>query len=384
MNFIKKHIKSKISVFLIISVTSLIFISLTLTNNTKTVDKNKGNEKDKVVLPITVINAKSSDYPAIITLLGEVQPVKESFLKSQVSGKVNYVSENLKRGVIVKKGELLISIENSLYRSRVAQYELQLASAKLSLLKEKKEANEAVKNWENSGLKGKADPLLLRKPQLLVAEKEVSSAKAVLLSAEKEFSHCNIRAPFDGLIVKNSVNSGDSISEGQEIFLIYGIKKAEIAVNLNSKQWSKLPTDLRSINSKIIDDQQNMWDAKIVREGMRIVPESRLRELFLEVKNPLNQNPPLLFGAFLSVKLTGKNISDLLELPESALTKSGKIWYVVDNLLSSYNAKPVFYQKGKVFVHPPKDMKNVSIAISPNSSFINGLRVLPTVKGGKS
>jgi hypothetical protein len=43
-------------------------------------------------------------------------------------------------------------------------------------------------------------------------------------------------------------------------------------------------------------------------------------------------------------------------------------------------AKPLFYEKGKVFVRPPSGNKKVNVAISPNSSFISGLAVKPMVR----
>jgi RND family efflux transporter MFP subunit len=333
-NSLKKYINTRTFVFILVTVIAVLLISVFLSKSESSVEK---KTDEKITLPVSVIEVKPGDYHSKIKLLGEVKPQKQSFLKSQVTGKIIFISEKLKKGVLVKKGELLVSVESSSYRSVVAQHELQLANAKFTLLKEKVEVEEAFRNWQNSGLKGKADPLTLRKPQLLIAKKEVKSAEALLKSAKKDLSYCHIRSPYDGLIVKKSINIGESLNAGEEIFLIFGIEKAIITVNLNKNQWVKLPMDYRKVKVKLFNgDSERGWTALIVREGNRIVPESRLRQLFMEVKEPLSLSPPLLLGSFLSAELTGKKIRSILELPESALTNSGRVWYIIDNKLSSY------------------------------------------------
>jgi multidrug efflux pump subunit AcrA (membrane-fusion protein) len=92
----------------------------------------------------------------------------------------------------------------------------------------------------------------------------------------------------------------------------------------------------------------------------------------------LKNTPQLLPGTFVKAEITGRKIPGLLRIPESAFTKQGLVWFVdTENQLRKYRLEPLFYGNGVVYVSAPEStVKNpLLVALSPNSSFVDGLSV---------
>ncbi len=375
MNFNKK----KIIIFVLTGVICISIISIVLLPSPDSESK----ELTKTVVPeVSVIEAAKTEGRMSMKLMGEMLPEWETSITSRVEGEITYLSPRLKEGNIVKKGELLVRIENSAYRLGVSEARLRMAQAKLSLLREKNEAEEALSSWKTSGLKGKPDsPLVLRKPYVAAAEKEVQAAQDSLNRAHRELEYTEIRSPINGLVVKRSVSIGATLFSGNEIAVIYGVDKGTVSVFLSMKQWDMLPENLTETEVILsCPVSKTEWIAKIVRDGRVIQKKTRQRQVFIEIDKPLEQKAPLLPGTFLNVNLTGKRIENLLEIPESALTRKGAVWFVTkDETLLSVKATILFRHNGSVFIEYPetKERSVNGVAIAPNSSFVNGRKVLP-------
>ena len=351
-------------------------------------------------MPVTVQNISCSAYPARITALGEVNPLWQSTIKARVDGLIVYLNPKLQPGSRVKKGEVLVKIQETAYLAQVSEDKNRVALAEVDLLKEEREAKEAQKNWERSGLKGApANDLVLRKPQLNSARAGLNAAQKALALSKTRLSYTKICAPFDGVILERKVNPGESLLAGDEVFTLYGIDTAEVAIHVSAEQLSLLGLNLskedtekapplsgpdKSAAARLESTQQNAsWQARVVRTGQRLDSGSRLQTLFLQVAQPMAQTPPLLPGTFVRVEITGHKVAGLLCLPETALTKQGVVWFVDGtNRLEPVHAKPVFYGNGVVYIHAGEtnSQKTVRVAVSPNASFAAGLLVQPKQK----
>jgi len=251
------------------------------------------------------------------------------------------------------------------------------------VLKEELEARQAAQNWKQSGIKEEpGSPLVLHKPQVMVALAEVNAAQFALDAAKTMLDYTNIRAPFDGVIIERLVDPGETLFAGVAVATLYGTQKVEIPIRLDGSQRALLNDSINDAQVILMDLQRRFtWAAEIKQESMHLDPQSRLRTLLVEVKDPLSQKPPLLPGSFLRAEILGRKIPDLLCVPEEARTGQGIVWFVdPDNRLLSRKTKPVFYGEGVVYINAPADISRpVRIAISPNSGFLAGLAVQPII-----
>ncbi len=341
--------------------------------------------EDSAGMPVSVIIVKSRSHAARVTGLGEVMPVWESTVRAQVNGRIEFISEALRTGSLVTEGEVLVRLERSAYEVQVSDARSRLATAETELLQEELLVEEARENWVRSGIGGQPDsPLTLRTPQLKVAQSNVDAAKTALDYAEQQLGWIEIRAPFDGVVISRSVDLGESLFAGDEVGSFYGLDAVEVGIQLDGTEWSLLPQPLIGREARLREPQRNSeWYARVIRDSQRLDRDSRLRTLFLRVENPLRQSPPLLPGMFVRTEVPGREIPGLIRLPESALTKAGKVWFVdSDNQLTSLRAEPLFRGDGTVFIKVPAGMANeLRVAVSPNNSFVSGLQVQPIEEG---
>lgn len=351
-------------------------------------------------MPVTIENVSCSAYPAHITALGEVKPLWQSTIKALLDGPIVYLNPLLQPGSRVKKGDVLVKIEKTAYQAQVSEDKNRVALAKVDLLKEEREAKEAQRNWKRSGIKGSpASSLVLRKPQLSSAWAGLDATQKALALSQARLSYTKICAPFDGVILERHVNPGETLLTGDEVFTLYGIETAEVGIHVSAGQLILLGLELsgekqdkdnflkgpeQNLSVRLVSTQQNAtWQARVVRDGQCLDSGSRLQTLFLQVAKPMAQTPPLLPGSFVRAEITGRKVSDLLRLPETALTKQGVVWFVDENnRLKSVHAKPVFYGNGVVYIHSGENSTQnpLRVAVSPNASFADGLLVQPGQK----
>ncbi len=342
------------------------------------------NESGSSVRPVTVIHVRPDEYQTNIEAYGEVSPEWKVAIKSKVQGEILEVANGFRKGNTVQKGDLLLAVEQMDYRVQLSEAMLGLKEAKTKLLIEEKEGHDALKSWKRSGLDTKkipSSPLLLRKPYLEMAKANVAAAKERVNQAKLFMEYTRLETPFDALVVERHVSPGTTLFAGDEVGILYGMKTFVIALHIGKEEWGKLSEDWEGTEVQISDEgPSEIWIGKLMREGRLFESDSRLRTLFVEVDEPLLQSPPLLPGNFVKVDIPGRTVSELLRVPDSARTQKGLVWYVDgDNLLQSVQANPIFREKGYLYFNYQKD-DVVSIAVNPNNSFVNGLKVTPVVK----
>lgn len=358
-------------------------------------------------MPVTVQHVSPAAYPARICALGEVKPLWQSTIKARIDGPVVYLNPRLQPGTRVKKGDVLVKLETTAYQAQVSEDENRVAQATVELLKEEREAQEAQRNWKRSGIRGTpACTLVLRKPQLNSARTNLTAAQNALALSKTRLSYTRICAPFDGVILDRHVNPGETILTGDPVFTLYGVKTAEVSIQVSAGQLALLgisrfdddfsdgdisgqgntgndAAEHKPIAARLVSTARDItWQARVVRGGKHLNPRSRLQTLFLQVEQPMAQTPPLLPGTFVRAEITGRNVPGLLCLPDTALTQQGEVWFVdKENRLQSIHARPLFYGNGVVYIHPPEESgQTLRIAVRPNASFACGTLVRPAQK----
>ena len=377
----------KLIVFAVIGLLGAGAVSVVINSAPQREIAKEDNDERIKRMPVSVRVIKPKSYPAKISTLGEVRPRYRSTIKAQVDGRISFLSDKLQVGTIVRAGDRLIGIEKSPYLVHVAESQNRLQSARLDVLKEEKEAHDAKKNWKRSGIRRPSSPLVFRTPHLEAARANLNAATSALENARFQLGHTEIKAPYDGVVLKRFVNPGETLFAGDEVATLYGLEAVEVGISLDVTQWASLSTPIENTAAWLIDPRQKAaWEAVVVRKSMHFDQETRLRVLYLEVMDPLSQKPPLLPGTFVRAELTGKELADLLCIPEAAQTKEGLVWLVdKENRLMAHHTEPLFYGEGVVYIQNPEPKeKTMRVAVSPNASFTNGLLVQPIEEGGNA
>ncbi len=145
--------------------------------------------------------AQAADVPAILHWSGRVE------IGPRVSGIVKTVHAN--SGDRVKKGQILLVLDNQIYQARtsaaaaiVARRELEVSDAKLNLTRVQELYDRTVSSTSE---------LDEAKLKLGRAESSLKEAGAELAVHNKNLSDSIVRAPFDAIIVSRTAEQGQNV-----------------------------------------------------------------------------------------------------------------------------------------------------------------------------
>lgn len=343
---------------------------------------------------VSVVLATLGDYQAEVVGYGEAKSRYELMFSTEVGGRVETISSQFETGQVISQGEVIANIDSTNYQQAVTQAKANVAQAQLDLLEEQRQGEQAKSEWQRSGLSGEPDsPLVLRDPQLAQVTAALENAKLELVKAQQDLEKTTLVAPFDSLVVSRDVQPGSYAQTGAQIATLYSVDEVEVSVPLSENQWLSLPN---SDNTQLKEqpwpvtlsssDGQYQWQGYVERVEQHLQQDTRQRSLIVKVDNPLEQEKDLYPGTFVQATISGKQLTQLWELPASALSQQGDLWFVDNNSqLSKSNADVEFEKGGLIYIDPTK--LNVEIGDSvqvvkrPLSSFKAGMVVLAKAEG---
>jgi RND family efflux transporter MFP subunit len=338
---------------------------------------------------IRVMTVQSNQYQARVSGYGAASARYELSLSSQVSGQVLHLGESFTTGSVLKKGDVLLTLDDSNYRQAVATAAQSVADARVVLLEEQRESEQARTEWQSSGFKGEPDsPLRLREPQLAAAKAALVTAEATLLSARNDLQHTRIVAPFDALVTERLISPGSYVSTGTHVATLMSTDRIEISLALSAREWQMLP-DINQLTATDwpveIDSVEgtSQWRGRVLRAEQHLDTRTRQRALIVGLEQPLQQSPLLPVGTFVKASLPGQGINDLWRLPASALSQKSEIWYVRDEqgqkVLESFDTDALFADAEAIYIPVPEALRDQpqQVVVQPLSSYIKGMRVDP-------
>lgn len=136
------------------------------------------------------------------------------------------LSKNFRKGLPVKKGQLLYTIDPSQLNLTVASARASLASAKVQLM-------EAENNYRRAVPLAKIDAISQSsldqyQAAYAAAQAQVRSAESVLRNAEIELGYATIYSPADGIIDDTGASVGDYVGPGTDYSSLATISNTEI------------------------------------------------------------------------------------------------------------------------------------------------------------
>lgn len=341
-------------------------------------------QQDSYFVPkVSIVKVSINTQTGILRTLAEVKPRWSATLKAHVGGEIIKVSNKALAGETIDKGNLLIQIEDSAYRARLANVEKELADAQLSLLQTKKQSEQAIRDWERSGLESQPSDLALNKPQLEIARKTVKVSEENIKAAKKQNAYTKVTAPFSGIVTQRFVSIGQTVSVGDSLLHVLDQSLLDITVSLSSRQWLNIAENWQEQPALVKNDAgEVIAQALIKRGGGFLDPSTRQYKIFLEVKN--DDGNRVLAGEFVHIELPGKSTPNSLRIPESAFTREGTVWYVdTDDRLRYFDSEVLFFQDDELIVTAPIEAaeNELRIVTTPLASFITGSEVLPVYAG---
>lgn len=364
------------------------------------VQKPQGDPEPVLVKTVPVeLHDKGLD----IEVDGSVVPYREVQLAAEVAGRVVYKAPNSKAGQFVRKGEVLYRIDPEYYQLEVQRLTEELEQASISIeqqdveaqntaemiklaeqelvlqerqlermqrLSANRAASESERDQERRNQLSVQNNLLNWQNQLRIHEtKRASLVKAKALvqarldQAKLDLQRTEIRAPFDAVVVSDSVEMNEFVQKGTAVVTLDDVSAVEVRCNLRMEElrwvWEQqnvpddtvtslergyeLPKTPATILYRL-NSVEYAWDAVLSRyDGIGLDEQTRTVPCRLFVDSPRNVRvltegatvgpPTLMRGMFVTVRLHVVPKTPLYRLPENAVRPGNLVWRVRDGKL---------------------------------------------------
>ena len=305
---------------------------------------------EESVLPVQVLSVAVDDGPSTIVATGTVVPAQQVVLTPEVAGRIRMVSDRLVPGGRFKAGEVLARIDATNYVAGLRSAEQALEAARLELRLEEGRAGVAAREWEllaPADRAGRDSELALRTLQLSVAQASVRAAEAALDRARMDVGRTRLVAPFDAVVVDESVDVGQVVGSGTQVATLVGASRARVTVSVPVDQLDVVQVagqpdagggvpergSTAVVHQALADGSSITRHGEVVGISGQLDPQTRSALVTVDIPAALDPDAggrPLLAGAFVSVELQGRAMGTAYRLPRSALSDGDSVWVVDD------------------------------------------------------
>lgn len=291
---------------------------------------------------------------------GSVAATTHTRLMTEVAGKVVAVSPAFEAGTLVDKDDMLLQIDPRDYQARVKRAEAAVAAARSNLSQERGRAAVAKKDMEDYPRKHVSDEarqLALRLPQVQDAAAQLDAAQADLDKALLDLERCTLRAPYRGIVKSRQADLGQYLSMAAPVGDLFAVDSAELRLPIAADNIQFLQPDTlggsaaqqASVPVILQDEQGQRWQAAIARSERVLDERSRVLFLVARINDPYGLNaatPPLRIGTFVSARIQGRQVDNVVVLPRRILRTGNTLWLVTDDNTLREQAISIFKAEG--------------------------------------
>ena len=161
-------------------------------------------------MPVSVATVEAVDIATWDEFSGRLEAVERVDVRSRVAGAVQSV--HFTEGALVKRGDLLLTIDPAPYAADVDRAQAQVVAAKARLNYARSEGERAKRLWEESAIAQRE--LDERVNAQAEAEANLRAAEAALQASRLNLSYTEVRAPVPGRVGKLEVTVGNLVAAG--------------------------------------------------------------------------------------------------------------------------------------------------------------------------
>lgn len=375
----------------VITVSVLFFAMLLAWGLVATAPEPEQIEPEDLATSVRVLEVNREKVQLEVVSQGSVVPRNQTELVPEVSGRVQWVSPNLVPGGYFSKDDILLRIDDRDYQATVARSEAALKRAK---------AEEELARFELARMEELVKNKLTSQSSLetvlrnhRIAEAALADAKIALEQANRDLNRTQIRAPYEGLVRSERVDLGQYVSQGQSIASVYASDSAEIRLPLADRQLAYLDLPLGYRGELSEEDTSEViisteyggrvydWIGRLVRTEAEIDAKSRMVTAVVRVESVDNLGKPNLpIGLFVSARIKGRWVEDVVTLPRAALRNENQVLVVdSDNRIHFRNIDIMRYENDKVLVSGGLQSGEV-VNVSPIQTVVEGMRIKPVMQ----
>ncbi len=321
----------------------------------------KRQRPPKMAAVVDTLTLRPGNHQTYVQAMGTVRPDREIVLKSMVTGEVTAVSPDFVQGGRLKKGEILLRLDDSDYQIEVKKAESALARALSDL--ELEEGHQKIAKEEFRLIQETSDKemvrtdLALRKPQLTQARASIRSAEAELEKARLNLSRTVIRAPFNALILEKHVNFGSLVPAQGSVATLVDVDTYLVEALVPPDHLSAVRIHETDGSEAFVQSQysEQTWQGRVVRTTGRMASQGRMAGVLISVPDPLGVNQkarggPLLLDDYVDVRIKGRFLENVYAIPRTLLRDGNTLWVYRSGKLEIRPVDLLWKEDGRVFI----------------------------------
>ena len=210
----------------------------------------KSTQKDLEPVSVSVAKATLSGESSILAGSGQIAAVNNATLSTRLMGHVEKLP--VKIGQKVKKGDLLVSINNVDLRAKRAQIDASITEANAAYTNAKKDYERFSNLFkENSASQKELDDMTAR---FEMAKARLEAANQMKNEINSQFAYANIRAPFNGVVTNTYVDEGDMANPGVPLVSVESPGNFEVEAKVDENKIGNIETGMKAqVHIKSLD-----------------------------------------------------------------------------------------------------------------------------------
>ncbi|WP_448551915.1 efflux RND transporter periplasmic adaptor subunit [Thalassotalea montiporae] len=257
----------------------------------------QGEKKSRQrIVPVKTAAAHTEEFKDVIEALGNARANEQVLITSNYSDIVEEVS--FQDGEIVKKGDILVRLNNQEEAAKVRELEANLAESVAQL------------NRFQDLLTKRATS----KSQVDQQEAQTKAIAARLLSARTKLNELTISAPFDGVLGFREISVGAFVQSGDVITSLDDLSTVKVDFSVPERFYTTIAVG-QAIEATNTAYDDKVFMGKIVSVDPRIDNATRMVKVRAEIPN---SDYALRAGMLLSINVE-RSVEQVLQVPESAI-----------------------------------------------------------------
>lgn len=329
-------------------------------------------EEERPPKIVTTEQVTPGNHGIFVTAHGSVIPADRVTIEPQVTGNIIRSHPQLIPGGILNAGDELFVIDPTLT-------DLDLRENKAEEVRARANLKEAERKW-NEG-RQLAEERVIADTELASLESTVRIADAELERIlarrsrnEELLKRHVVTAPFNAMVLRESVELGQRVSPGDATVTLVGTDefRVQASIPVDQLKWVTFPKNGDpGAKARVVmdtgDEVGEVFEGEVVQLQGDIAESGRMAKILIRVRDPLQRKRsgrgvPLLLGSYVRVEIDAGTLDNVLAIDRTALRENDKIWIVdVEGLLQIRDARVRWRRNETIFIDP---------ALKPGESLI--------------
>lgn len=301
----------KTIIYIVLALALIAIVVIRLKSNKETTENRVYQYNKEAAINVQAITLRPESVNNNVSYPGTFEPNKETKVSADIQGKINLVLVDI--GSIIKKGEALIQLDNSLMKLQLQTVEIQIEGLEAD-----------VKRYRILAQADAIQGVQLEKTEL--ALKSAHIQKATLM---EQINKTTIMAPFSGIVTAKLTEEGAFAAPGIPLLQITDISYLKFTVNVPENELSQF--ELNQIYTLTADVYpETALSGKVIMTGSKANMGNSFPVQFL-VKNTTDLK--IKSGMFGSVQLKMDSDENYIIIPASSVvgTNIQPQVYIVNN-----------------------------------------------------